>query len=306
MVDGRILWEGPSRIDGKPVVALITGLDGVVKNGKTGDMVQTWILRQDVSPGKASLNGEDKSVCGDCVHRATDGKGTCYVNTAWGPHAVWQAYKNDVYPKVAKEEQFWIRDMLHVRFGAYGDPVAVPRKVWLKILPLSPFDSTGYTHQWRSKIAREFKSFLMASVENEAEALEAQDKGWRTFLVVPLNRDVPKGYVWCPSDALNPADKVECKDCGLCSGTRLKVKKSVAIYVHGNAAQGYGIRERRANLPGERKGQVYDPLVRMAAPLHRIVKKHAKQKGYRGMKPFVTEAIKEKLARDGVRVPKGV
>ena len=44
---GLVLYEGPSEIDGKPIVCIAT-LDS--RNRKTGNMVQTWILRQDVSP----------------------------------------------------------------------------------------------------------------------------------------------------------------------------------------------------------------------------------------------------------------
>lgn len=40
---GKIIWEGKSRFDGKPIVCIATENS---KNRKTGDMVQTWILSQ--------------------------------------------------------------------------------------------------------------------------------------------------------------------------------------------------------------------------------------------------------------------
>lgn len=49
--NGLVLWEGPSRFTGVPIVAIVTGL-GYWKSGntKTGPMAQVWILRQDRPP----------------------------------------------------------------------------------------------------------------------------------------------------------------------------------------------------------------------------------------------------------------
>ena len=67
-----VFWRGPSAIDGAPVVAIASGLSPVPSdqsdNDKTGPMVQTWILREDMAPIMA-LRGADRSICGDCVHR---------------------------------------------------------------------------------------------------------------------------------------------------------------------------------------------------------------------------------------------
>jgi hypothetical protein len=50
-----ILYEGPSMIDGKPIVVIATVGSA---NSKTGAMVQTWIMRQDVEPHHALKTGK--------------------------------------------------------------------------------------------------------------------------------------------------------------------------------------------------------------------------------------------------------
>ena len=58
-----ILYEGPSLIDGQPIVAIATYSD---KNTKTGLMVQTYILCQNIDPRDANKTGADFSICGKC------------------------------------------------------------------------------------------------------------------------------------------------------------------------------------------------------------------------------------------------
>lgn len=85
--NGAIVWDGPSRIDGSPIMAIVTGLRTASANPKTGDMLQTWILRSDMHPMDAIKSGADYGICGSCGHRGTyDEFGnpidprTCYVN----------------------------------------------------------------------------------------------------------------------------------------------------------------------------------------------------------------------------------
>jgi hypothetical protein len=78
---GYILYKGPSVLDGAPIVVIATMS---TNNGKTGDMVQTWILRDDVSPLEATKTGQDSSVCGECPHRHYLG-GACYVTVFQAP-----------------------------------------------------------------------------------------------------------------------------------------------------------------------------------------------------------------------------
>jgi hypothetical protein len=63
-----IIYKGPSRIDGAPIVVLATYSN---RNSKTGAVVQTYILREDINPLEASKTGADASICGTCPLRGT-------------------------------------------------------------------------------------------------------------------------------------------------------------------------------------------------------------------------------------------
>ena len=69
---GIVFYRGPSQIDGKPIVAVATLKSN---NRKTGDMIQTWILRSMMSPIRALATGGDRSICGDCFHRGDKDEG---------------------------------------------------------------------------------------------------------------------------------------------------------------------------------------------------------------------------------------
>src|SRR6516164_11283708 len=81
---GFIFYRGASRIDGAPIVGISTTDSG---NRKTGSMIQTWIIRDDVHPVVASRTGADSAICGNCPHRGQHdasgnrvaGTRTCYV-----------------------------------------------------------------------------------------------------------------------------------------------------------------------------------------------------------------------------------
>jgi len=85
-IRGFVLYHGASTLDGAPIVAIATLKTA---NRKTGDMVQTWIMREDIKPVESIHTGADSSVCGDCPLRGyietRNGKTTnrmrgCYVN----------------------------------------------------------------------------------------------------------------------------------------------------------------------------------------------------------------------------------
>jgi hypothetical protein len=67
--NGVIIYEGPSVIDGAPIVAIATGFKSPSSNDKTGTMIQVWILRADIAPHEAQKTGADESICGDCPMR---------------------------------------------------------------------------------------------------------------------------------------------------------------------------------------------------------------------------------------------
>ena len=88
-----LLYDGPSRLDRAPIIVLATGIDTPSKNQKTGPMVQTYILRKDISPSEAVRSGADYSICGNCIHRGGhDRKRSCYVEVHKGPTSVWRSF----------------------------------------------------------------------------------------------------------------------------------------------------------------------------------------------------------------------
>ena len=46
-LNGVVLYEGPSVLDGAPIAVIATLKSA---NVKTGDMIQTWIIRSDMHP----------------------------------------------------------------------------------------------------------------------------------------------------------------------------------------------------------------------------------------------------------------
>lgn len=214
-----IFYEGPSMLDGKPIVAIATRGS---ENRKTGDMIQTWILRRNVKPTEAIKLGLDRSICGDCYHRGTATRPrTCYVNVGQAPQSVWLAYKRGSY------ERGPLPTDKPVRMGAYGDPVAVPWKAWEGIHDAPSW--TGYTHQWRTLLAHPFRNVLMASCDSTLEMIEAAKAGWRAFVV---ERTAPAGAIECPSER-----GTQCADCGLCAGLQHASAPNIFIRPHGTAAR---------------------------------------------------------------------
>ena len=211
-----LIWEGPSRINGEPIIAIATFGS---QNRKTGDMVQVWILPRDIKPTKAVKSGADEAVCGDCKHRGT----SCYVNVGQAPLTVWRKYHRGGYPEFDPEA---FRGKA-VRFGAYGDPAAVPVKVWETLAELAD-THTGYTHQW--KRFPELKPYCMASVDDEEEYQQAKTAGWRTFRVMPTGGQTLEKEFLCPSDR-----GVKCANCTMCDGATANDKRrDIAIHVHGS------------------------------------------------------------------------
>lgn len=222
-----ILYHGPSRIDGKPIVAIATGTERASKNSKTGPMVQVWILRADISPIAAIQTGEDVSICGTCKHRGTMGKRSCYVNVAKAPNNVWKSWMKGRYTVVTNLSEF-ARDR-QIRIGAYGDPAAVPSDIW-RTLTANAKSWTGYTHYW--KLRPSLKSILMASVDSPSEYALATSSGWRTFRVTNSMQGLEK-EIFCPASE-EMGKRTTCAKCGLCDGNKLDGRKNIVILAHGS------------------------------------------------------------------------
>lgn len=229
---GFIIWEGPSLLDGSPLVAVALYS---TSNRKTGGMVQTYILRADVDPVSAVASGADAAICGDCPHRGDGtGKGrSCYVFVGQGPLAVYRAYKRGRYPVATAADVEALTRGRTVRLGTYGDPMAAPAYIW-EGLTAAAKGWTGYTHAWRTVAgadAARWAALLMASVETAGQAAEAVAAGWRYYRTRQLGEVTPAAEIDCPS-----ARGVLCADCGLCSGTARAAARSVSIEIHGGTA----------------------------------------------------------------------
>jgi hypothetical protein len=222
---GIVLYQGPSQLDGKPIAAIATGIRRASDNGKTGDMIQVWIVPLAEAPHIAVKTGTDATVCGDCKHRPFLGGG-CYVLAHNAPRQVWFSHKQGRYPTPTKKQA---RDILRgtkVRFGAWGDPAAVPFEVWGNLLPVLKA-WTGYTHQWPT-LPEQWSAFLMASVDNAGEYFQARAQGWRTFRVMTGMQKQQQGEITCASDSKGRS----CADCRLCDGQNTRAK-NITIHVHG-------------------------------------------------------------------------
>ena len=236
---GYILYEGESVLDGAPIVVIAT-LE--TSNVKTGNMIQTWIVRADQSPVEASNSGDDVSVCGSCVHRHHLG-GACYVNIGQAPLSVWKAYKRGIYPIATMADLKRIQGR-SLRIGTYGDPAAVPFRIWDALIrAVKPKTRTGYTHQVAHKnFDHRILQFCMASADTPKQARKLHAMGARTFRVKTSEGDFLPNEIECLSDSKG----VQCIDCGLCDGKGEQV--NIAITVHGSRANRYETKYQNANV----------------------------------------------------------
>ncbi len=231
----KVIWEGTSSYNGEKIVVIMTGLDGDSSNVKTGGMVQTYILLQDTHPLEAVKDGQDVAICGDCKHRPSLAKDTdearCYVEVGKGASMVWKAYKRGRYEKISRYEAAELVRGKNVRFGTYGDPCVAPIEVF-QALASTAKGWTGYTHRWMDyNFNPEWKTLVMASVDNVFEKAVADDKGMRYFRV-QIGYDAPlKGEINCPASKEAGA-RTTCNSCKLCMGSSIKAK-NIVIADHG-------------------------------------------------------------------------
>jgi hypothetical protein len=225
---GYIAYEGPSEIDGKPIVVIVNKLDGS-DNAKTGaDLVQTFIIRSDVPPTEALKSGDDVSICGECLHRPILAKKTgaapCYVNVGRSVRSVYEAYRRGRYVSGAP-----LRKILagrKVRLGTYGDPAAAPVSMWQDIIA-DTLGHVGYSHQWQTLgfDHTAWSDLVMASTESVEEVEQARSLGMRSFRV-SVGVDKQRGEVVCPASA-EGGRKATCDKCMLCGGASVTARNIV-------------------------------------------------------------------------------
>jgi len=232
---GIVLYAGPSRIDGAPIVAIACRIMEASSNAKTGAMVQTFILRQDIAPHEALKTGDDASVCGDCKLRPIrKGDVRCYVRVYQAPLSVWNAYQRGRYavPNVDFAAALLpaLFAGLSFRIGSYGDPAAIPASVW-KTATRRVQNRTGYSHQWRKRIGAGLRNLCMASADNESDVAAATARGWRTFRVRRHNAPTLENESICPASK-EGGQRTQCDSCGLCKGATIAAR-SIVIADHG-------------------------------------------------------------------------
>lgn len=234
---GFVFFDGPSEIDGEPIVGIATLKSS---NKKTGNMLQTWILRKDVDPWTAVNDGKDKSICGGCKLRGIieNGKNkgrSCYVQVPQAPANIYKTYTAGKYPNYNTSlHNNAIRGRV-LRMGAYGDPVAIPFTNWTPLVRLCN-GHTGYTHQWRAGKFWRWRRYLMASTHTVEENNLAHSKGWRTFRTSTDGKREINEIVCPASEEMN--FRTTCEQCKICCGnTRNFKKRGVVINIHGSASR---------------------------------------------------------------------
>ena len=227
---------------------VVVALVGKSRNDKTGGMMQTYIMRADMDPRKASKTGADFSICGSCPHRGlptTDkdrkqaAERTCYVLLGQGPLSVWRGLVAGRYPH--RTQLLPIASLgagRKIRLGTYGDPAAVPSYVWTALLTGSA-GHTGYSHQSATPGADYRSDLVMRSVDTIQQAADAWDIGERTFRVISNVEDIDLDReIICPASE-EAGKRTQCERCGLCAGSKVKAK-SIAIVAHGSGRGHFG------------------------------------------------------------------
>lgn len=246
-VSGAVLYEGPSRINGEPIVAIMTYKS---ENEKTGDIPQVWILQPGVHPFQARVDGTDVAVCGGCILAKNRG---CYVN--WTPLVgILRSYDASKYGDIDHARWWFRRNSPNaVRIGAYGDPVAVPLEVWERLAELPPQPTIlGYTQMWRSPLAKGYQKFCMASTKSPRERADAKRLGWRSFrAALPQDATPAQMQKLCPATV---SDEDTCKGCRMCSGG--VDGPDIMVELHGAGATMKRATEslRKLRAAGQKKG----------------------------------------------------
>jgi hypothetical protein len=235
---GYILYEGPSMIDGSPIVVIVNKIDGS-DNAKTGAMVQTFIIRSDIAPVAALHSGADYAICGDCEHRPILAKNTgaapCYVNVGRSVRSVYEAYKRGRYERASADTIARAIAGLLLRIGTYGDPFAAPVEYWQALVKFVAGHS-GYSHAWKNPNFDHaaWAPLLMASADSIDEAAQANLYGMRVFRV-SIGIDKQAGETTCPASA-EGGKRATCASCLLCAGTS-KQARDIVIADHASGHQ---------------------------------------------------------------------
>ncbi len=158
---------------------------------------------------------------------------------------VFHAFRAGSYPKYQPRHLDLFRRR-PLRLGSYGDPAAVPVRVWRPLCQASGC-WTGFTHQWRN-CDPQLREFLMASVDTPAEFREARALGWKTFRVRLPEEPLLEGEFICPKSA-EGGYRLTCLQCGACKGGAWSGQATPAVVAHGGFPQTAAYRRFRLSLP---------------------------------------------------------
>lgn len=237
---GLIVYEGKSKLDGKPIVVILNKIFDKSANDKTGALVQSFIIRSDVPPIEALRTGADYSICGDCGHRPAkirEAKANgqtpdapCYVKVFQSVRSVYDAYKRGRYQKATPAQAALLIAGKKLRIGTYGDGAAAPVELWEELTQHTA-DHVGYSHQWERKDFDHgrWARFVMASADTLDKAALANLYGMRTFRV-SIGQDRQAGEAVCPASA-EAGRRTTCENCMLCAGTS-KAARDIVIADH--------------------------------------------------------------------------
>jgi len=222
-----LIYTGPSRYTGEPILAWITTKS---KNSKTGDMFTLWIV--------ADHGAKSKAACGDCAQRDE----ACYAEgtPSMGARSSLKAIRKGSPGTV--DARNWTLAEMREAFGAvilrnagWGDSAALPQPLVVR-LHAAAGEVRAYTHD-ASAVQRR----MMLSVESAAAWTAGKLAGVRMAAVVPSDcgqvggMPVPNGAVVCP--AISTDGRVGCDRCTLCSGDDRPTAPHVVFPAHGPRAK---------------------------------------------------------------------
>lgn len=226
--NGLIIYKGNSLLNNKPIVAIATNLDKPSNNSKTGNFIQTYIYSDNkLKPTDNLINGQDDSVCGDCVHREWK---TCYVNLGQAGNNAYRAYLAGRYDIFDKDKHLHLFKNRLLRGGSYGEPAALPTSLW-KLLCENTIGHTMYTHAWRY-CDPSLKKYCMASVESETGFNKARKEGWKTFRVRRSDEPILPTEFVCPASQ-EAGKRLKCENCLACKGGERYNQYTPVIISHG-------------------------------------------------------------------------
>ena len=230
----------------------INGTLCVVRSGKTTNkkiakpteqIVQTYHFSRgqfEAAKRKTSMAeffSHDADVCMDCPFAVSNGAklSACYTHKVMqysGFVSMLRSIANEqdwddipnLIPSIERD-LYALSQGKYLRFGTYGEPSLLPYAVAKSMCAVAK-SWTGYTHQWRK--ATEYNALFMASTHDQDQEQQAFNQGWRSFVAA---RHGISGLVQCPASK-EAGFKSNCSQCGLCSGTEGKGKKSIVILEH--------------------------------------------------------------------------